>query len=98
MSDIHIQRSHSLGLPEAREIARVWAVRAEEKFDVACTYDEGVEQDVLHFSRSGVDGSLLITSASFDFDVKLGLLMGVFKDQIAQKIHAQFDELLGISA
>ena len=34
MSDLHIQRDHHLGLPRAREVARAWARKAEEKFDM----------------------------------------------------------------
>ena len=51
MSDLHIQRDHHLGLPRAREVARAWARKAEEKFDMECTYEEGETQDTLTFTR-----------------------------------------------
>ena len=56
MSDLHIQRDHHLGLPQAREVARAWARKAEEKFDMECTYEEGDTQDTLTFTRAGVAG------------------------------------------
>ena len=58
MSDIRIHRQHQLGLPAARKIALQWAEKAEEKFDMDCTYEEGEEQDTLYFTRSGIKGTL----------------------------------------
>ena len=66
MSDLHIQRDHHLGLPRAREVARAWARKAEEKFDMECTYEEGDTQDTLSFTRSGVTGTLLVDAQQFD--------------------------------
>ena len=58
MADIHIEREHALGLPEARKIAFKWAERAEKEFDMECTYEEGTTNDQLNFSRSGrADGT-----------------------------------------
>ena len=45
MADIHIERTHDLGLPEARKIAFKWAEQVEAKFDMECTYEEGKTKD-----------------------------------------------------
>ena len=95
MSDLHIQRDHQLGLPQAREVARAWARKAEEKFDMECTYEEGDTQDTLSFTRSGVTGTLLVDAQQFDMTAKLGFLFTAFKDRIEAEIGGQLDALLG---
>jgi putative polyhydroxyalkanoate system protein len=92
--DIHIQRDHSLGLPEARKLAFRWAELAQEKFDLACSYEEGKTSDLVSFSRSGVNGELKVTGDTFELDARLGFLLGVFKDRIETEIVRNLDELL----
>jgi hypothetical protein len=41
VSDIQIDRPHTLGLPTARQHARLWADKAQAKFGVECRYEEG---------------------------------------------------------
>jgi putative polyhydroxyalkanoate system protein len=92
--DIHIQRDHGLGLTEARKLAFRWAELAEQKFDMACSYEEGKTSDLVSFSRSGVNGELKVTAAMFELDARLGFLLGVFKDRIETEIVRNLDELL----
>ncbi len=94
MADIHLTREHELGLAEARKIAFKWAEQVEEKFDMECTYEEGKTKDNVSFSRSGVDGSLVVTKDSFVLDAKLGFLLGAFKDKIEGEITKNLDALL----
>ena len=94
MPDIHIQRDHSLGLPEARKLAFRWAELAEQKFDMACSYEEGKTSDLVSFSRSGVNGELKVTGDMFELDARLGFLLGVFRDRIETEILKNLDELL----
>ena len=94
MPDIHIQRDHSLGLPEARKLAFRWAQLAEQKFDMACSYEEGKTSDLVSFNRSGVNGELKVTGDMFELDARLGFLLGVFKDRIETEIVKNLDELL----
>lgn len=94
MPDIHIQREHNLGLPEARKLAFRWAELAEEKFDMACSYEEGKTSDLVSFRRSGVHGELKVTGDLFELDARLGFLLGVFKDRIETEIVKNLDELL----
>ncbi len=63
MPDIHIHREHHLGFKEARKVAFSWAEKAEEKFDMECTYEEGEKEDLLTFTRTGVKGTLLVDTA-----------------------------------
>ena len=94
MPDIHIQREHCLGLPQARKLAFRWAELAEQKFDMACSYEEGKTSDLVSFNRSGVNGELKVTGDMFELDARLGFLLGVFKDRIETEIVKNLDELL----
>ncbi len=94
MPDIHIQREHGLGLPEARKLAFRWAELAEQKFDMACSYEEGKTSDLVSFIRSGVNGELKVSGDLFELDARLGFLLGVFKDRIEAEIAKNLDELL----
>jgi len=92
--DIQITRDHALGLPEARKIAFKWAEMAEEKFDMECTYEEGKTEDLVTFTRSGVNGELKVTRDKFELEARLGFLLGAFKDRIEGEIVKNLDSLL----
>jgi putative polyhydroxyalkanoate system protein len=94
MADIHIHRSHALGLAKARKMAWKWAEAVEEKFDMECTVIEGDDNDVVEFRRAGVDGRLVVEAASFDLTARLGFLLGAFSGRIEAEIEAQLDQLL----
>jgi putative polyhydroxyalkanoate system protein len=92
--DIHIEREHTLGLPKARKLAFKWAETAEEKLDMACTYEEGKTSDLVSFTRSGVNGELRVTGDRFELNARLGFLLGAFKGRIESEIIKNLDELL----
>jgi len=94
MADIHIHRSHALGLAKARKTAWKWAEAVEEKFGMECTVIEGEDSDVVEFTRAGVDGKLLVTADAFELDAKLGFLLGAFRGKIESEIEGYLDELL----
>ena len=94
MADIHITREHGMSLAEARKVAFTWAEQAEEKFDMACTYEEGQTSDVCGFTRSGVTGTLAVNKDAFVLAAKLGFLLGAFKDRIESEIVSNLDALI----
>jgi putative polyhydroxyalkanoate system protein len=94
LADIHIQRSHSLGLPKARQIAWQWAEEVEAKFDMECTVTEGDGCDTVEFRRTGVKGRLLVAADSFELDAQLGFLLGAFRRTIESEIEKNLDQLL----
>ena len=94
MADIHIHRKHTLGLGKARDIAFKWAEDVENKLDMACTYEEGKTEDCVSFTRSGVNGMLVVTKDGFELKAKLGFLVGAFKDKIEAEISKNLDALL----
>ncbi len=98
MADIHIHRSHHLGLAKARKTAWKWAEHVEEKFGMECTVIEGEDSDVVEFTRAGVDGKLTVSGDAFELDAKLGFLLGAFRGRIESEIEGYLDELLAVGA
>ena len=94
MADIHIVRSHTLGLAQARKLAFRWAEVAEQKLAMECTYEEGKTSDLVRFERPGADGTLKVTKDHFTLDAELGLLLGMFRSKIEAEIVKNLDELL----
>ncbi len=98
MPDIKIHRDHTLGLAKARKIAWQWAEDVEKKFDMECTVIEGEFSDTVEFTRTGVNGRLVVAADHFDLDAKLGFLLGAFSKTIEAEIQKNLDALLAKSA
>jgi putative polyhydroxyalkanoate system protein len=96
--DIKIHRDHSLGLARAREVAWQWAEQAEAKFDMECTVIEGETSDTVEFTRSGVNGRLIVAADHFDLEAQLGFLLGAFSKTIEGEITKNLDALLAVPA
>lgn len=94
MPDIHIRRDHNLGLARARKVAWKWAEHVEQEFDMECTVLEGETSDTVRFTRSGVNGTMIVTADHFQVDAKLGLLLGAFAGQIEKEACRQLDDAL----
>ncbi len=94
MPDLRIHREHELGLEKARKIAWKWAEEAEKKFDMECTVIEGEYSDTVEFTRSGVNGRLVVAADHFDLEAKLGFLLGAFSKTIEGEIQKTLDDLL----
>jgi len=96
--DIRIHRDHQLGLAKARKVAWQWAEEAEKKFDMECTVIEGQTSDTVEFTRSGVNGRLIVAADHFDLEAKLGFLLGAFAKTIEGEITKNLDTLLAAPA
>ena len=98
MAHLHIAREHALGLREARHVALQWAEKAQVEFGLEWTHEPGTADDLIRFSRSGVNGTLAVTKDSFELHARLGFLAGVFKHRIETEIVNNLDALLAESA
>jgi putative polyhydroxyalkanoate system protein len=98
MAEIHIRRTHRLGLAKARKTAWRWAELAEQKFGMECTVIEGKTSDVVEFVRTGVDGRLVVAADSFDLTARLGLVLGAFRGRIEEGIAENLDAVLADAA
>jgi putative polyhydroxyalkanoate system protein len=94
MTDIRIRREHSLGLAKARKIAWQWAEHVEQRFGMQCTVVEGAHGDTVEFTRSGVNGKLIVAADHFDLEAKLGFLLGAFSRTIEREIEGELNTLL----
>jgi putative polyhydroxyalkanoate system protein len=99
--DIHIERNHALGIERAREIALQWVAEAERDYGMSCRYEKaevGAAGDTAWFKRPGVDGTVQVTASLFTIDIKLGFLLDVFSDRIAEKVTRNLDEMIASQA
>ena len=95
MPEIHIERSHSLGLPAAREVALTLMRRVEQDYGMQCTYAQGELCDVGRFGRTGVDGRVEVSACGFLLQATLGFPLDNFSGEIEQRLRQKLDELLG---
>ena len=98
MAEIRIHREHELGLPKARKVALKWAEQVEQEFGMQCSMLEGETSDTVQFTRSGVNGRLIVAGDHFDLEAKLGFLLGAFARTIETEILKNLDDLLAKSA
>ena len=98
MPDIRIRREHTLGLAKARKIAWKWAEEVERKFDMECTVLEGEYSDTVSFTRSGVNGELIVAADHFDLHARLGFLLGAFAKTIEGEVLSNLDARLAKAA
>ena len=100
MSEIFIQRAHTLGMEKARAIAAQWQKESESDWGMDCTYvtneanEQGEIQDRLNFERPGASGYLEVTASQLTMKLELGFLMASFKDKIEEKIISNLEKLL----
>ncbi len=94
MSDITYQRSHTLGLEKARELAQEWVAGAAGKLGLSCDYQEGAEQDTVTFERMGVKGAMKVSGTEFDLQVKLGMMMAALKPMIEAEVSKSLGRII----
>jgi len=95
VSDIHIERNHTLGIERAREVARGWLNKVESEYGMDCKYSEGWISDIARFSRVGAEGTLRVSEDNFTLRMTLGFLMESYTEQIREQITRNLDDLLG---
>jgi len=87
---IHIDHPHGLSLPDALALAQGWAQAAQRDWAMAVQAAPDPQRTdgamVWQFSRSGADGSLRVTPERFVMDLRLGFLLGSFKDRIEAQL------------
>ena len=94
MPDIRIVREHGLGLARARQLARQWSDEAEQRLKLRCEIEEGRGEDVVRFSRPGVDGRVRVTAERFELEADLGFLYAAFSRTIGAEIESHLDAVL----
>ena len=91
MADLQIQRTHRMPLKKARDAANDFAQRLNQKFALQSEWIG----DTLHFERSGVSGTLVLTRSTVTIDLKLGFLLSAFAGKMEGHIRDNLDQLFG---
>lgn len=87
MPRIDIEREHHLGIEAARSAVDKVAASMQEKFGVSHQW----QGDVLHFSGTGVSGSIAVSAQAVRVAAQLGLLLSPLKGRIEQDIRQRLD-------
>lgn len=82
MASIDIQHPHSLPPAQARQAVQEVADKLAERFDVESRW----QGDILHFTRSGVDGRIALMPHQLHVTAQLGFLLGAMKGPIEAEI------------
>lgn len=82
MSTIQISAMHRLNHADAQQAADDLARDLAKKFGI----DYGWDEDVIHFERPGVHGSIKVGEHEIRITAQLGLLLILLKDRIEDEI------------
>lgn len=91
MASIDIRHAHSLPQAQARQAVQEVADKLASRFGVAWHWDG----DILHFTRSGVDGHIALAPQELHVAARLGFLLGAMKGPIEHEIRRVLDERFG---
>jgi putative polyhydroxyalkanoate system protein len=94
MSDIHYVRKHHLTVAQAKKMVQKAADSLADEYDLESEWDG----DMLHFSRSGIHGSMAVTAHEVTLHVKLGFLLSAFRHKFEEHIERNLDKALGSAA
>jgi putative polyhydroxyalkanoate system protein len=92
MTSISIRRRHSLDQNEAVVVANRISEKLADNYGIKTSWS-GTS---MHVKGSGLSGVLKLAPEQYELDIKLGLVLAMFRDKIAAGIEAEFDKLLGV--
>lgn len=90
MSEIRLERRHTIGLQGAKVAAQKVADELAQSWGIESSWDG----DVLRFAREGADGTLMVNEDMVVFEARLGLLLSMFRQKIEDRINEHFDRHL----
>jgi putative polyhydroxyalkanoate system protein len=79
---INIVQPHELAPEAARAAAQQVADRLARELQLSCQW----QGDVLHFTRSGIDGSLTLLANAAQMEITLGFPYGMMAPAIRSKV------------
>ena len=88
MASIDIQHPHSKSPAQARKAIEGVAKKLAERFDM----EYGWDGDTLNFSRSGVDGKIVLLADKLRVTANLGFLLSAMKGPIEAEIRRVLSE------
>ncbi|QCI14974.1 polyhydroxyalkanoic acid system protein [Pseudomonas putida] len=90
MTQISVERKHSLGRDAARAKAEALVDKLAREYDLKATWN-GDRVDV---ARSGASGSVHIFDDSIRVDLKLGMMLSIMGSSIKSEIERALDKAL----
>jgi len=98
---IHLDHAHGLATPDAFAIADDWAQAAQRDWGMTVQVSPDVQgaggERSWQFRRSGADGTLRVTPDRFILDVRLGFLLGTYKDRIESQLIKNLQQYVSAS-
>lgn len=82
MPSIDIRHPHTKTRKQARTAVTRVADKIQERFEVGCAWND----DILEFSRSGVDGEIRVLDDEIQVLVNLGFLLSALRGPIESEI------------
>jgi putative polyhydroxyalkanoate system protein len=86
MSDIRVERAHTLG----KEAAFAAALKVAERLKEKAQLNYRIAGDAIEFDRAGAKGRILVAAESVTAEITLGLLMKPMRGMIESKIEDYF--------
>ncbi|MHC6227792.1 polyhydroxyalkanoic acid system family protein [Pseudomonas sp. X10] len=90
MTQISVERKHSLGREAAREKAEALVDRLAREYDLKAKWNG----DRVEVSRSGANGSVQILDDSIRIELKLGMMLSMMSGTIRSEIERALDKAL----
>jgi putative polyhydroxyalkanoate system protein len=90
MSQISVERKHSLGRQAAREKAELLVEKLVSKYDVKAQW----AGDTVEVKRSGANGLISIDDDTIRVDLKLGMMLSMMSGTIESEIERVLDKAL----
>jgi len=91
MSDIHIERTHNLGLESARE--KVEEIAQSLRDELQAHYEWNGNS--LIFESPGASGTIEVGADRIGVDIELGLMLSFMKGMIEQNVNRRLDTAFG---
>lgn len=91
MSTVKVSQEHNLEPDELHSRIEEIASELGSRFDLKAEWQD---DQTVNFKRSGLSGTLSLGADKVDVQMKLGLLMGSFKQAITRELQAQMKKRL----
>ncbi|NBA94087.1 polyhydroxyalkanoic acid system family protein [Pseudomonas sp. R5(2019)] len=90
MTQISVERKHSLGREAARQKAEVLVEKLSKQYDLKAHWNG----DTLEVKRSGANGTIQIGEDSIKVELKLGMMLSMMGGTIKSEIERALDKVL----
>ncbi len=94
MADIELEKEHSFDFETAREKAKSWLEKLNEKYGLNVEYTEGEGQDMAQIKQSGVNARAYLDAEKLRFEADLSFIAKPLKGKITGMVQDGLDKYL----